>query len=201
MLRRVPRRAQGERRRCIGFDRVGARDHRVCSRGPTVPSRSRCDCVSCFRRPDIGRVGCHCNASASQHRPPPPCSRYTQAGVQEFNVLSITFGTVMGVTGRVRVDPHGRHCDNSFIRDADLPSRFDRPPVADAAPDWRQAKPEMTQPEATNTELAPLSERLAQICRTLFLMESTERLARLRLVQKYESREDSRVTIEFLRLV
>ena len=59
----------------------------------------------------------------------------------------------------------------------------------------------MTQPEATNTELAPLSERLAQICRTLFLMESTERLARLRVVQKYESREASCVTIEFLRLV
>jgi hypothetical protein len=99
------------------------------------------------------------------------------------------------------VDPHGRHCDNSLIRDADLPSRFDRAPVADAAPDWRQAKPEMTQAEATNTELAPLSERLAQICRTLFLMASTEHLARLRLVQKYESREASRATLEFLRLV
>ncbi|HEY2402126.1 MAG TPA: hypothetical protein VGI23_17360 [Steroidobacteraceae bacterium] len=37
----------------------------------------------------------------------------------------------------------------------------------------------MTQPEATNTDLAPLSDRLAQIFRTLFLMETTERLARL----------------------
>jgi hypothetical protein len=37
----------------------------------------------------------------------------------------------------------------------------------------------MTQPKATNTDLAPLSERLAQIFRTLFLMESTERLVRI----------------------
>jgi len=41
-------------------------------------------------------------------------------------------------------------------------------------------KLEMTKAPATNTELAPLSERLAQICRALFLMESTARLARLR---------------------
>ena len=64
----------------------------------------------------------------------------------------ITFGTVMGVTGRVPSSP----------MDAIVTT-----------------KPAMTKAEATNTELAPLSDRLAQICRTLFLMESTARLARL----------------------